>query len=730
MVLLGGFLLVGLGRLRVCLLRVRRIWLCRICGRLVSVRAFLRRPDGGDGVTGLCGHGGKCLLAPLLERLGRLLGITGELLRGAPCLGERRHLRPRQLHLRRRHDDDTIDGRLGLLSLRVHDEELPRQAHAGFEAELLGGDHRRQRRLGVGRAIGEPDSRERLRSAEAARVGADPDLQAVETPVVERAACERHVVRSLERERLGHVADDDHGGPIDRRHDLDRRVGKVAVAARAGKLERRAARMLDGHAPGPPPRATRTRRGLAAGGGDGVRVGRGVCGARLIGPQRERDRARRPIDRLLHGLLDALDPAGSIEMDAAAVDRERRGRHAATGQRSELREGREEACPRARFRKGSGDEPPGGAGGRRGFGIAPDDLVAASVVLEGGEQPGRWRGGVEPCHHRDGPLIEAFLRQHERLEPGAHRERGAVGPEREAAQSAGRLRGRPAPRDLGDRVAGQVVLEPHPLVEPLHDLRLRRALEEPDRPRHRLGRRLGRVLDRRSLRCLDPLGVPLDGERRVDPHVVGQADVPLHAEDLRTRDDRDRMRLRPRAASLEAVGHLLGETLEARREGALRRRGHRPSRSGSRGIDQHEVERIDRAARDLRLDREGLAFEHLDVTGRSQLQPGRRRDVGRGVAEPRERHREAVAERRVEERDRGDEAGDPARGAAERPPRHDPTGTKLAHPFGRLREEPVDESRAGGSAGRASAPREVDDREQPVVHAAEHALDPQGDGVE
>jgi len=74
---------------------------------------------------------------------------------------------------------------------------------------------------------------------------------------------------------------------------------------------------------------------------------------------------------------------------------------------------------------------------------------------------------------------------------------------------------------------------------------------------------------------------------------------------------------------------------------------------------------IDRAARDLRLDREGLAFEHLHVTGRPQLQPGRRRDVGRGVAEPRERHREAVAERRVEERDHGDEAGDPARGAAD-----------------------------------------------------------------
>ena len=413
--------------------------------------------------------------------------------------------------------------------------------------------------------------------------------------------------------------------------------------------------------------------------------GRRVCVAPL-----HRKLPDRLIDGLLHRLCGAVHPAWAIELQPTPVDAERHPGHRTADELGQGFERGHQPYPFPWRRQRAGNDAEHALRRGHGVGVAPDQFQTDLLLLEEHGQVRRRIGRLEPRHQHHRPLRQEILRQHERLEPCLHPEGAAIEAEREAAESARRVRRGPFPGRLADGVSRQIVLEPDPLIEPLHIAGLECAFRKLETAVHRIGGDLRHELHRRSLRCLDAAGVIGHRQRRVDPHVVGKPNPPREPHDLRAVQQRDRMRLRPRAATLEPIGRGVFEAVD---RGDKRVGGGPPHRVAVRlasRIEDHKIDVFDAAADDAALDFDRLSLQGLDVSGGTQLQPCGRGNVGRRMQEPIERNGEPFAEREPERCDHRRGTGREGRIAGEGLPPHDPRRTEARELRLRLRKQPLD----------------------------------------
>ena len=427
------------------------------------------------------------------------------------------------------------------------------------------------------------------------------------------------------------------------------------MAGRTGEADRRPNRLLHRHTTDP-----------------GLRYN--VCRVGLAAPRWKL--SDWPIDGLLHRLRGAVHPAGAIELQSTPVDAERDPGHRTADELWQGRERGHQPHPFPGRRQRAGDDAEHALRRSHGVGVAPDQFQTGLLLLEEHGQMRRRIGRVEPRHQHDRPLRHEILWQHERLESRLHSEGAAIEAKGEAAESARRVRRGPLPGRFADGVSRQIVIEPDPLVEPLHVAGLECAFRKLETAVHRIGGDLRHELHRRSLRRLDAAGVIGHRQRCVDPHVVGKPDSPRERVDLGTAQQRDPMRLRPRATALEPIRRGLFEAVE---RGDKRVGGGPPHRVAMRlacRIEDHEIDLVDAAADDTALDFERLALQGLDISRGTQLQPCGWGNVGRRVQEPIERDSEPFAEREPERCDQPRSADREGRIAGEDLPPHDPRRTE------------------------------------------------------
>ena len=688
--------------------------------------SLLRRLDG---LQWLFAHRLHHRLPLLVDRSGLLLGRSGGLLGLAAGLLERRHLRAGQCHLWRQDDRHAKCLRLGDLPFGVAGHEAPRHGFARREAELLGRKHGGEHNLRVGRPIGQRHARQRHGRCEVLGIGADPHRDAVEPPVVEDAALNLHVVGDPQREQRGRLLHHDRRWAIDRGRDLDGWHRQAGMARRTAKFNRGPDRLFDRHTADPGLCGNKAgdgpRRWLRRGDRSNVRFRLRLCKAT------HRDRLDRSVDGLLHRLRGAVHPAWAIEQHAAAVDAKRHGGHNAADE-FELRqilELRGQPHPFAGRRQRAGDEAENALGRGHGGGVAPDQLHAAVIALQQHRQPAGRIDRIESCHQHHRPLREQIAGQHERLQPRSHPEGHAFKAKREAAQAAGRVGGGPLPRRLRNGVPRQVVLKPDSFVIPLHITVLESPLRDLQAALDGVLGDIGDEFHRRSLQCLDATSVVRDRNGCVDPHEFGQPDLPSDCPDFGPMQQRDGVGFRPRAAPFEPIGRRVVEPVELRDKTACAGGSHRMAEGAARRVEDHEFDGVNAAADHAGLDLQRLPLQHRDVTGRPQLQPGGRGDVGRRMQEPLERDDQPLAERQVEREDQRQGPNRQCGIAGQCLPSHDSRGAKARQTLLRLVEQLFDHVGLK-VVPRSVAAGQVHDRQQTVVDATERALDPKAYRVE